>query len=606
MAASGSRCPTCRSTSTRRARRPPRRIGARRGRRPPRGGATRAALGHLEQPLLPELGGRWVEERRAELEELRSDAFETLARAALALGAAELPAAERAARALIQREPYRESGYGVLMEALAARGNLAEALRVYDRLRVLLRDELGATPAPHITALNERLLMPASPRRLRPRRPWARSRSRRCSRGSSSARSSAASPSWRVLRALERPPAARAASSCSPARPASARRGWRRASPPRPTPPARPSCTGASTRRPSSPTSRSWRRCATTRPTRRDAARARPSARAARPGAGRRRRRDRPGERENRRYRLFEAVAALLGQAAATRPLLLVIEDLQWAGRPTLLLLRHVVRRLHGAPLLVLVTLRDAEADPGGAPARLLADLSREQVVRRVALSGLGEAETAALVGDADARPHASRTAPPATRSSSRRCCAASPRRPTSAPGLPEGVKALVSRRLSRLEPDDRRDAHGRRRARPRLPARHARGDGRAAGGGAARAARGGAARRRRDRGRGARRPLRLRACARARDALRRARRRRAARACTCGRARRSRPPARRPASSPTTSSPPARSAVPRRPSPTAPRRRARPWPRTPTRRPRGTSSRRSSLSGRHDAARAR
>ena len=32
------------------------------------------------------------------------------------------------------------------MEALAARGNLAEALRVYDQLRVLLRDELGATP----------------------------------------------------------------------------------------------------------------------------------------------------------------------------------------------------------------------------------------------------------------------------------------------------------------------------------------------------------------------------------------------------------------------------------------------------------------------------
>ena len=45
------------------------------------------------------------------------------------------------------------------MELLAARGNVAEALRVYDRLRVLLRDELGATPAPHVTALHDRLLM---------------------------------------------------------------------------------------------------------------------------------------------------------------------------------------------------------------------------------------------------------------------------------------------------------------------------------------------------------------------------------------------------------------------------------------------------------------
>ena len=158
-----------------------------------------------------------------------------------------------------------------------------------------------------------------------------------------------------------------------------------------------------------------------------------------------------PAERENRRYRLFEAVAALLGQAAAERPLLLVIEDLQWAGRPTLLLLRHVVRRLHGAPLLVLVTLRDAEADPGGAPG-LLADLSREEVVQRVALSGLGEAETAVLVGDATlARTLQDRTAGnPFFIEEMLRSLAEAP---DDQPGLPEGVKDLVSRRLSRLEP---------------------------------------------------------------------------------------------------------------------------------------------------------
>ena len=109
---------------------------------------ARAALALFERPLLPDLAGRWVDEQRTALDGLRSDALETLARAALRLGPAELPAADRAARALIQREPYRESGYGVLMEVLAARGNVAEALRVFDRLRVLLRDELGATPAP--------------------------------------------------------------------------------------------------------------------------------------------------------------------------------------------------------------------------------------------------------------------------------------------------------------------------------------------------------------------------------------------------------------------------------------------------------------------------
>ena len=106
------------------------------------------------------------------------------------------------------------------------------------------------------------------------------------------------------------------------------------------------------------------------------------------------------GERENRRYRLFEAVAALLGRVAAERPLLLVVEDLQWAGMPTLLLLRHVVRRLEGAPLLVLVTMRDEEANLVADPARLLADLSREHVVERIALGGLEEADAAELVGD--------------------------------------------------------------------------------------------------------------------------------------------------------------------------------------------------------------
>src|SRR5918995_5780065 len=44
------------------------------------------------------------------------------------------------------------------MEALAAGGNAAEALRVYDDLRVLLRDELGTAPAAEVQALHRRLL----------------------------------------------------------------------------------------------------------------------------------------------------------------------------------------------------------------------------------------------------------------------------------------------------------------------------------------------------------------------------------------------------------------------------------------------------------------
>ena len=54
------------------------------------------------------------------------------------------PSAPR--RRFVEREPFREGGYALLMEAQARRGNVAEALRTFEQLRVLLRDELGATP----------------------------------------------------------------------------------------------------------------------------------------------------------------------------------------------------------------------------------------------------------------------------------------------------------------------------------------------------------------------------------------------------------------------------------------------------------------------------
>ena len=47
------------------------------------------------------------------------------------------------------------------MEALERRGNPAEALRAYDRLRVRLREELGIAPSPTVQAVHRRLLQSA-------------------------------------------------------------------------------------------------------------------------------------------------------------------------------------------------------------------------------------------------------------------------------------------------------------------------------------------------------------------------------------------------------------------------------------------------------------
>lgn len=120
--------------------------------------AGREALDLTQRRLLPEFDEPWIEERRRESDERRQAMLELCARAGLMLGRHELAAAERAARALVAHNPYRESGYALLMEIHAARGDVAEALRVYDALRRLLRDELGVLPSPVLVRLHERLL----------------------------------------------------------------------------------------------------------------------------------------------------------------------------------------------------------------------------------------------------------------------------------------------------------------------------------------------------------------------------------------------------------------------------------------------------------------
>jgi DNA-binding SARP family transcriptional activator len=101
----------------------------------------------------------WIEEQRRFLEEAELSALECIARSGLGLGGPELASAERSGRALISLAPYRESGYRLLMEALAISGNAAEAVAVYERLRRTLRDDLGVAPAPETREAHRRLLL---------------------------------------------------------------------------------------------------------------------------------------------------------------------------------------------------------------------------------------------------------------------------------------------------------------------------------------------------------------------------------------------------------------------------------------------------------------
>jgi DNA-binding SARP family transcriptional activator len=97
--------------------------------------------------FLPGVEAPWADVWRRRLADVRVRATECYAKTCLGIGGSELPGAERAARQLVEEAPLRESGHLLLMRALAASGNVAEALSAYERLRALLREELGVDPS---------------------------------------------------------------------------------------------------------------------------------------------------------------------------------------------------------------------------------------------------------------------------------------------------------------------------------------------------------------------------------------------------------------------------------------------------------------------------
>ena len=123
-------------------------------------GPSLVALFTARRGFLPGEEAPWIDARRTTLADLELRALECYGSAALGIGGVEIPGAERSARRLIEQEPFRESGYRLLMRALAERGNVADALRVYEQLRVLLRDELGVSPSPSTQAVHVSLLRP--------------------------------------------------------------------------------------------------------------------------------------------------------------------------------------------------------------------------------------------------------------------------------------------------------------------------------------------------------------------------------------------------------------------------------------------------------------
>ena len=98
-----------------------------------------------QRPFLAGSEADWVENRRIKLRRVLVRALEC--RSAVYLWNDEHALAVETAREATVVEPFRESSYRLLMQAHAAAGNAAEALRVYERCRVLISEELGVPPS---------------------------------------------------------------------------------------------------------------------------------------------------------------------------------------------------------------------------------------------------------------------------------------------------------------------------------------------------------------------------------------------------------------------------------------------------------------------------
>lgn len=93
---------------------------------------------------------------------------------------------------------------------------------------------------------------------------------------------------------------------------------------------------------------------------------------------------------EIEQHRLFEAVRTWLAAAGGDGPLVMVLDDVHWAARPTLALLGHIARSAEPSPVLLICTARNTSPDENEALASLVDELHRRgALTRRLELSGL-------------------------------------------------------------------------------------------------------------------------------------------------------------------------------------------------------------------------
>lgn len=444
--------------------------------------ASAAAI--ASRQFLPAATGGWVERRQGELRELHLRALEVVSRAARA--ECRWGDAIQAAEEAIAIEPFRESAYLALMAAHAGAGSRGEALRAYERCRLVLAEELGVAPSPATEAAFVALLgdepgdstpdgVETIPLALKgATADFFVGRAPEVDRLEAALKRSTLEGRQSVFLAGE-PGIGKTALVTSFA--ANAHAGGARVLYGR--------C-DEELGMPYQPFAEALSHFVAHAPA------AELSAHVARHGGElsrlvpelARRIPDAPPPAltgpELDRHRLFEAIGSLVAAAAEAVPLVLVLDDLHWAAPPTLSLLRHLLRFVTRSQVLVIGTYRHTDVGPEDPLAHVLADLRREPAVDRVTLRGLDEDDVAAFVRAAQTGPadddgslaralHAHTSGNPffvgellrhlrESGATYRRQGTWSYYSVAENLGIPEGVREVVSRRLHRL-PEASRDA---------------------------------------------------------------------------------------------------------------------------------------------------
>ena len=350
------------------------------------------ALGDLAE--LPFARG-WA----ARLEQLRLAAVEERMEAWLACGrhAGVVDELER----LVAHEPLRERFWGQLMVALYRSGRQAEALRAYGRLRAVLAEELGIDPGPELRRLEDAILRQDKTLEWAPRADAGPGSGPPVALQEASHRPAAfvgREPELESLRHwLDRAVAGEGRLVLLRGEPGIGKTGIAEEVVAVARSRGVPVLWGSGHEDEGGGPFRPWAEALAgwSRPT------ARPLPAEVVPELASLLPAPEPGpalDPDLARLRMFEATTAVLLRVAAAGGAVLVLDDIQWADRPSLLLLQHLAREVHRAPLLVLAIYRDIGLTRDNPLADALGDLARQPATRRLALTGLRQHEVARFI----------------------------------------------------------------------------------------------------------------------------------------------------------------------------------------------------------------